>query len=208
MFDSLPDLPVERRWRGQTSPVPTVIALIHRAIIDDGISDGAAAEGVTHYLLIKRQDEPYIGKWALVGGRWEFGETVDRAITREVQEETGLEATFVALRGVVNERIVSRSLDVSAGHYQLFVCELAAPTGEAREQSEGPVAWFTVDELEALSAEQQIIANDYTILRHFSRRHFGRRHFSDQDSPLAYVEVEVVVGGKDAPDELVRFEVR
>lgn len=189
MFDSLPGLPVERRRWGQTSPVPTVVALICRV---------TAAEGIDRYLLIKRQEEPYIGKWALVGGRWEFGETVDGAITREVQEETGLNATFVALRGVVNERIASRSPDVGAGHYQLFVCELAAPTGEAREQSEGPVAWFTVDELEALSAEQQIIPTDYTILRHFC-----------QASPLAYIEVEVVVGGhKDAPGELVRFEVR
>ena len=188
MFDSLPDLPVERRWRGQTSPVPTVVALIRRV---------TAADGLARYLLIKRLEEPYIGKWALVGGRWEFGETVDGAITREVQEETGLETTFVALRGVVNERIVSRSLDVGAGHYQLFVCELAAPAGEAREQSEGPVAWFTMVELEALNAKQQIILTDYTILRHCG-----------QASPLAYIEVEVVVSGKGVPDELLRFEVR
>ena len=43
----------------------------------------------------------------------------------------------------------------------------------------------------------RIILTGYTILRHCG-----------QASPLAYIEVEVVVSGKGVPDELLRFEVR
>ena len=191
MFESLPSLPVARRWQQQVHPLPSVLALIRR----DRLLD--AGKTVTRYLLIKRQKEPYLGKWALVGGRWDFGERLDRAITREVKEETGLDTTFVALRGVVNERIAPLDSSDDGGHFLLFICELSAPIGEAREQAEGPVAWFSLEDLEELSASQQIVSTDYTILQHFSQT----------ASALPYIEAEVVAGnGENAPDELVRFE--
>jgi 8-oxo-dGTP diphosphatase len=190
MFESLPSLPVARRWRQQVHPMPSVLALIRR----DSIS--SAGEAVTRYLLIKRQKEPYVGKWALVGGRWDFGERLDRAITREVKEETGLDTTFVALRGVVNERIAPLDSSDDGGHFLLFICELSAPTGEAREQAEGPVAWFSLEDLEELSTSQQIVSTDYTILQHFTQT----------ASALPYIEAEVAAGnGENVPDELVRF---
>ena len=191
MFESLPSLPVARRWQQQVHPLPSVLALIRR----DRLLD--AGKTVTRYLLIKRQKEPYLGKWALVGGRWDFGERLDRAITREVKEETGLDTTFVALRGVVNERIAPLDSSDDGGHFLLFICELSAPIGEAREQAEGPVAWFSLEDLEELSASQQIVSTDYTILQHFSQT----------ASALPYIEAEVVAGnGENAPDELVRFD--
>jgi ADP-ribose pyrophosphatase YjhB (NUDIX family) len=171
--------------------MPSVLALIRR----DRFSN--ADETVTRYLLIKRQKEPYVGKWALVGGRWDFGERLDMAITREVKEETGLDTTFVALRGMVNERIAPLGADDDGGHFLLFVCEVSAPAGEAREQAEGPVAWFGPEDLKELSASQQIVSSDYTILQHFSQT----------ASVLPYVEAEVVAGnGENAPHELVRFK--
>jgi ADP-ribose pyrophosphatase YjhB (NUDIX family) len=191
MFESLPNLPIARRWRQQVNPMPSVLALIRR----DRFSN--ADETVTRYLLIKRQKEPYVGKWALVGGRWDFGERLDMAITREVKEETGLDTTFVALRGMVNERIAPLGSDDDGGHFLLFVCEVSAPAGEAREQAEGPVAWFGPEDLKELSASQQIVSTDYTILQHFSQT----------ASALPYIEAEVVAGnGENAPDELVRFK--
>jgi len=171
--------------------MPSVLALIRR----DRFSK--AGETVARYLLIKRQKEPYVGKWALVGGGWDFGERLDTAITREVKEETGLDTTFVALRGLVNERIAPLGLDDDGGHFLLFVCELSAPAGEAREQAEGPVAWFSPEDLKELSASQQIVSTDYTILQHFSQT----------ASTLTYVEAEAIAGnGENAPDELIRFE--
>jgi ADP-ribose pyrophosphatase YjhB (NUDIX family) len=190
MFGSLPNLPMARRWRQQAYPVASVLAIIRRG---DLPSAGASAP---HFLLIQRQTEPYSGKWGLVGGRWEFGETLETAITREVKEETGLDTRFVALRGVVSERIAPSGSDDDGAHFLLFVCELSAPTGIAREQDEGPVAWFGLQDLNDPGTRQQIISSDYAILGHFIQTR----------DPLAYVEADAVAsGGEQAFDRLVRF---
>jgi mutator protein MutT len=41
-------------------------------------------------LLIRRKYEPLKGHWSLPGGMVEIGETLEAALTREMQEETGL----------------------------------------------------------------------------------------------------------------------
>ena len=48
-------------------------------IVDDG-----------KVLLIKRKYEPLKGHWSLPGGMVEVGEPLEAALTREMQEETGL----------------------------------------------------------------------------------------------------------------------
>ncbi len=42
-------------------------------------------------LLEKRKNEPGRGKWTIPGGLVELGETLERAVVREVEEETCLE---------------------------------------------------------------------------------------------------------------------
>lgn len=189
MFDALPDLPPKRRWRSQSYPAPVVVALIRRQ----------KADGHPCYLLIQRKSDPYRGQWALIGGKWDFGETLTTAITREVREETGLAATFIALRGLVSERLAPQ-LDADVGaHFLIFVCELAAPSGKAQEQAEGPVAWFTLDEIDELHANAAIIPSDYAMLR----------SFAETTEAIAYVEAEMLadVGvGPNQPSRLVKFE--
>lgn len=43
-------------------------------------------------LLIQRKYDPFAGMWAMPGGFVDMDETVERAITRELEEETGLKA--------------------------------------------------------------------------------------------------------------------
>ncbi len=187
MFENLSSLPLAQRWRGQKYPMASVLALIQRNSND----------GESRWLLIKRQVEPFAGKWALVGGKWDFGETLERTVTREVEEETGLNAAFISLSGVVNERVAPRSAEDAGGHFLLFVCELHAPNGEASEQDEGPVAWFSPAELDELRAKEAIISTDYTLLKQFGM----------EASSLAYVEADVIASQSGvSPDELVRFE--
>ncbi len=57
-------------------------------------------EGV---LLVKRKNEPYKGKWALVGGFVNYGETVEQAAIRECKEETGLDIELEKLVGVYSD---------------------------------------------------------------------------------------------------------
>ncbi len=184
MNHSLAQLPDSRRWRQQAFPVAIVGAIIRRDIDPE-----------PRYLLIRRINEPYIGLWALVGGRWEFGETLAEAVTREVQEETGLTTTFVALHTVVNERLVPADPSTFGAHFVLFVCEVQALSGEPSEQAEGQVAWFAVDQLKDLHRRQAIVSTDYRILE---------QSFT-ASRPVAYVETEVRIQGR-SESSTVRVE--
>jgi ADP-ribose pyrophosphatase YjhB (NUDIX family) len=59
-------------------------------------------DGAGRLLLIRRGQEPGLGRWSLPGGRVEPGETAAAAAVREVREETGLDVTAGALVGSVD----------------------------------------------------------------------------------------------------------
>ena len=122
MFDELYDWPVEKRWHNQIQPAPIVVAIIRQPASSPAVDD--------KFLLIQRNSQPYAGRWALVGGKWDFGETLDRAITREVWEETGLETTYSGLKGLVSERLVpNNGQEGSPAHFLIFVCLLEPGAG-------------------------------------------------------------------------------
>ncbi len=74
-------------------------------------------------LLIRRGKEPLRGRWVVPGGTVELGETLEAALVREVQEETGL---TVAPREVVTvfDRI-ERDGDLVRYHYVIvdYLCD-------------------------------------------------------------------------------------
>ena len=55
-------------------------------------------------LLVKRDTIPFRGYWALPGGRVELGETVEKAVEREVKEETGLDVIAAVKMGEYHEQ--------------------------------------------------------------------------------------------------------
>lgn len=54
-------------------------------------------------LLIKRKNKPFKNKWALPGGFVEYGERVEAAVVREINEETGLKTEIIKLVGVYSD---------------------------------------------------------------------------------------------------------
>jgi len=54
-------------------------------------------------LLLKRRKPPFVGMWVAPGGKVERGESPHECARRELEEETGLRAEHLDLRGVVVE---------------------------------------------------------------------------------------------------------
>jgi len=93
-------------------PVLTVDVLIRR-------NDG--------YVLIKRKNEPYRGRWAIPGGLAEYGEKVEQAAMREAKEETGLEVKLIRLVGVYSDPTRD-----PRGHYISIAYLAEAVSGELK----------------------------------------------------------------------------
>ena len=195
MVNDFAAIPKESRWRSQNQPSPIVISIIRRRISD--LDD----EDMHRYLLIKRTKGPYREYWALVGGKWDFGETLKDAALREVAEETGLQCSFHALSGIANERALAISHGNSTGaHFLLFVCLIDACDGDAEEQDEGAVQWFSGAEIEKLNEQNEIIPSDYAMLAQFMNA-----------EALPYVEIDMESTGEDrqtsGTTRLLKFEV-
>jgi len=64
---------------------------------------GAVVLDGTRVLLVKRGHEPLKGEWSLPGGAVELGETLEKAIVREVREETGLDVDLGPMVDVLDQ---------------------------------------------------------------------------------------------------------
>ena len=112
-------------------------------------------------LLIKRNTVPFIGYWALPGGRMDPGETVEQTIIREVKEETGLEITIVCKVGEYVERGVKD--DVEYEYYP--TCFLVKPVGGEIKKQESEIQeikFFNLNQLPTpLAFEHEKMIRDY-----------------------------------------------
>lgn len=106
-------------------------------------------------LLIRRELEPFRGKWALPGGFVRINETLDEAARRELAEETGLSGvfleqlyTFGALDRDPRERVVSVAYFalVNLGSHRVKAATDACDA-----------AWFSVDDTPALAFDHEEI---------------------------------------------------
>lgn len=101
----------------------------------DGAALGCPAADPYGVVLIRRRYEPLAGRWSLPGGTVEVGETLEAAVARELEEETGLLVTV----GPVVE-VFDRILRDDAGrvrfHFVLvdYLCRPAG--GELRHGSD------------------------------------------------------------------------
>jgi mutator protein MutT len=86
-------------------------------------------------LLIQRGHPPAKGRWTVPGGRVERGETLQQALLRELQAETGLTATPGPLAEVF-EYIDDRY------HYVILDYRLTEPQGELRPGEDAVDARF------------------------------------------------------------------
>jgi 8-oxo-dGTP diphosphatase len=107
-------------------------------------------------LLVRRKSPPFRGKWALPGGFVESYESTERAVLRELEEETGLRARIVGLVGVYSEPGRDPRGPTASVVYQV--------TGRARRPSAASdaqmAAWVAADQLPPLAFDHAEILED------------------------------------------------
>ncbi|WP_067885232.1 NUDIX domain-containing protein [Nocardia vaccinii] len=78
---------------------PVLLERLTTDAICDGVQQlvvGAVVQHSNRVLLLQRPEDDFMGGiWELPSGKAERGETLDRALIREVEEETGLDVTVV-----------------------------------------------------------------------------------------------------------------
>jgi ADP-ribose pyrophosphatase YjhB (NUDIX family) len=99
-------------------------------------------------LLVRRARAPAKGSYSLPGGRVEFGEALHEALTREVDEETGLAIDIVGLAGW-REVLPAQA---GAGHYVIISFTARWRAGEPRLNDElDDFQWRDPDALDGLA---------------------------------------------------------
>lgn len=109
-------------------------------------------------LLLKRSNEPkqwMPGKWSLVGGGLEKGESPEKAVEREIKEETGLEINKF------NKRFnIQRSLDSTE---YIFACRYNGdPTDITLNNENTNYGWYDISEMEFLDTVPNL--KEYILL--------------------------------------------
>ena len=92
---------------------------------------------------VKKISDVNRDKWIGIGGRFEFGETPEECITREMAEETGLEPASLGYRG-----IVTFVYGGECEYMHLFTCDKFS--GSLTDCDEGTLEWVQKEKLSSL----------------------------------------------------------
>jgi 8-oxo-dGTP diphosphatase len=110
-------------------------------------------------LLIHRSGEPYLGWWALPGGRLLAGESLDHAAARKLVEETGVRDVYL------EQLFTFDDLDGEAGSVAVSYFALVdARRVRLRAEAAWEPAWFSTGALPDLAFENVKVI-DYAITR-------------------------------------------
>lgn len=117
-------------------------------------------------VLVRRGHAPLAGKWSIPGGVLEVGETLRKAVVREVREETGLTIEPGELLGVF-ERVLPDEQGKITYHYVLidFLCRRMGGELVAADDAE-EARWFRREELAALELARE---TEDVILKGFEK---------------------------------------
>lgn len=112
--------------------IPSIVVAVKAVIVQDD-----------QLLIIKRatDDEVHPGTWELVGGKLDFGETLEQALEREVFEETGLRFT-------VQQLLYATTFLTNPNRQVVLTTYLAHPVTTIVTLSEehSDAKWVTADE--------------------------------------------------------------
>ena len=112
-------------------------------------------------VLIKRNTKPFVGYWALPGGRMDPGENIEQTVVRECKEETGLDVTVVRKVGEYVEKGVKD--DIEYEYYPTcFVVKVVGGEMERQETEIQEIKQFSLNALpKPLAFEHDKMIADY-----------------------------------------------
>jgi ADP-ribose pyrophosphatase YjhB (NUDIX family) len=121
-------------------------------------------DGAGRLLLILRGHEPSIGLWSIPGGRIEPGETDERAVVREVLEETGLAVTCGRLLGAA-ELPGKGGVVIEVRDYLAALAPGTVPAAARAGDDASAVRWVTDADADAMDARGELTAGLLATLR-------------------------------------------
>lgn len=124
---------------------------------------------------------PKLGKWLPPGGHMEENETPPQAAIREVKEETGLDVEILKEEHLWVERWNATSFERpflcllenipphkdKPAHQHIdfiYLCRLIGGKTEDSHQNMQTIRWFTLDEVRALKADEEVFAETQEVI--------------------------------------------
>ena len=91
-----------------------------------------------------RKKAPEAGCWTIIGGKVEFGETIEKAVLREIKEEIGCDGKILAYLGITNHIVTEEHI-----HYvsPRFLVEIQGKPYNMELNSHDEMRWFDINEL-------------------------------------------------------------
>jgi 8-oxo-dGTP diphosphatase len=112
-------------------------------MIDVAVAVIQGADG--QVLLTQRQgNQDFAGSWEFPGGKFESGESVQAALSRELQEE-------LAIKPIESAHLITIPWHYAHKSVSLHVWRVTRWRGEPAAQEKQPMRWFSLSELSGLS---------------------------------------------------------
>ena len=113
-------------------------------------------------LLIRRNNDPYSGYYALPGGKVESGEDILNAACRETVEETGLNVFSAEVITYASESIFSAKENSLLFEYNMVLVKLDVDSMVVSESVEGSLYWFSKNEF---LFSENVVPTDIDMVR-------------------------------------------
>ncbi len=122
----------------------------------DAIVFGYSKENGVSILLIKRKYAPFKGKWALPGGFVEEKESLEKAVERELKEETGIKIDYLEqLYTFGKPNRDPRNRTISVAYFGIVNASKFQKLQASTDASEAE--WFNIKDLPALGFDHRQI---------------------------------------------------
>ena len=153
----------------------------------DAVVFGYTSSDGLSILLIKRTMEPYRGQWALPGGLVKDDESLEEAVGRELEEETGVAINYLEqLYSFGQPKRDPRNRVVSVAYYGLVKPNAfqLTPSNEASE-----VAWFPTKRMPSQAFDHKTIV-EVAIQRLRGKMQYEPIGFELLDKKFPFSELE------------------